>query len=72
MASFNKVILIGNLGQDPEVKSIANGGRVANFSVATGRQWTGPGGDKQFAFEQLLREAGVSEEEASKLLADDP
>ena len=45
--SLNKVILIGNLGQDPEVKSIANGGRVANFSVATGRQWTGPAGDKQ-------------------------
>jgi single-strand DNA-binding protein len=45
--SLNKVILIGNLGQDPEVRSIANGGRVANFSLATSRQWSGQGGDKQ-------------------------
>lgn len=45
--SLNKVTLIGNLGQDPEVRSIANGGRVANFSVATSRQWAGQGGDKQ-------------------------
>jgi single-strand DNA-binding protein len=45
--SLNKVILIGNLGQDPEVRSTANGGRVANFSIATSRQWSGQGGDKQ-------------------------
>jgi single-strand DNA-binding protein len=45
--SLNKVTLIGNLGQDPEVRSIANGGRVANFSIATSRQWSGAGGDKQ-------------------------
>ena len=45
--SLNKVILIGNLGQDPEVRSTANGGRVANFSIATSRQWNGPGGEKQ-------------------------
>ncbi len=42
--SLNKVTLIGNLGQDPEVRSIANGGRVANFSIATSRQWGGTGG----------------------------
>jgi len=45
--SLNKVILIGNLGQDPEVRSTTNGGRVANFSIATSRQWSGAGGDKQ-------------------------
>jgi single-strand DNA-binding protein len=45
--SLNKVTLIGNLGQDPEVRSTANGGRVANFSLATSRQWSGQGGDKQ-------------------------
>jgi single-strand DNA-binding protein len=45
--SLNKVTLIGNLGQDPEVRSTANGGRVANFSIATSRQWSGQGGDKQ-------------------------
>ncbi len=37
--SVNKVILIGNLGKDPEVKSFANGGRVANFTIATSESW---------------------------------
>lgn len=37
--SVNKVILVGNLGRDPEVRSFQNGGRVANFSVATSRRW---------------------------------
>jgi single-strand DNA-binding protein len=36
----NKVILIGNLGQDPEVKYMANGGAVCNISVATSESWT--------------------------------
>ena len=39
MSSFNQVMLIGNLGADPEVKSFQNGGRVANFSVATSEKW---------------------------------
>lgn len=39
MASVNKVILVGNLGKDPEVRSFQNGGRVANLSVATSEQW---------------------------------
>lgn len=37
--SVNKVILVGNLGRDPEVRSFPNGGRVANFSVATSESW---------------------------------
>ena len=45
--SLNKVILIGNLGADPEVRSTNNGSRVATLSVATSRQWTGTGGEKQ-------------------------
>jgi single-strand DNA-binding protein len=45
--SLNKVTLIGNLGADPEIRSTATGGRVANFSLATSRQWTPQGGDKQ-------------------------
>ena len=45
--SLNKVMLIGNLGADPEVRSTNNGSRVASFSLATGRQWTSPGGEKQ-------------------------
>lgn len=37
--SVNKVILVGNLGRDPEIRSFGNGGRVANFSVATSERW---------------------------------
>jgi single-strand DNA-binding protein len=37
---INKVILIGNLGQDPEVRYLPNGGAVANLSVATSESWT--------------------------------
>ncbi len=45
--SLNKVQLIGNLGADPEVRSTNNGSRVATLSLATSRQWTGNGGEKQ-------------------------
>lgn len=37
--SVNKVILIGNLGQDPEVKTFQNGGRIANLRIATSESW---------------------------------
>jgi len=37
--SVNKVILVGNLGRDPEIRSFPNGGRVANFSIATSESW---------------------------------
>ena len=37
--SVNKVILIGNLGADPEVKSFQNGGRIANLRIATSETW---------------------------------
>ena len=39
MASVNKVILIGNLGRDPELKSLPSGQPVANFSIATSEKW---------------------------------
>ena len=45
--SLNKVILIGNLGADPEVRSTSNGSRVATLSVATSRQWKNQSGEKQ-------------------------
>ncbi|MBI3081501.1 MAG: single-stranded DNA-binding protein [Gemmatimonadetes bacterium] len=45
--SLNKVMLIGSLGADPEVRSTANGTRVANLSVATSRQWNNPAGERQ-------------------------
>lgn len=37
--SLNKVILIGNLGKDPEVRSFQNGGRVCNLTIATSESW---------------------------------
>ena len=37
--SVNKVILVGNLGADPEVKSFQNGGRIANLRIATSESW---------------------------------
>lgn len=39
MSSLNKCQIIGNVGKDPEVRSFPNGGRVANFSVATAERW---------------------------------
>jgi single-strand DNA-binding protein len=45
--SLNKVILIGNLGADPEVRSTSNGSRVATLSLATSRQWKNQSGEKQ-------------------------
>lgn len=37
--SVNKVILVGNLGKDPEIRTFQNGGRVCNFSIATSENW---------------------------------
>src|ERR671925_335788 len=45
--SLNKIMLIGNLGKDPEVRSTSGGNRVATFSLATSRSWNGPSGEKQ-------------------------
>ena len=45
--SLNKVMLIGNLGADPEVRSTANGGRVATLSLATSRRWKNQAGEQQ-------------------------
>jgi len=38
--SVNKVIIVGNLGADPEVKSFQNGGKIANLRIATSESWT--------------------------------
>ena len=45
--SVNKVILIGRLGRDPEVRYMPNGEAVANFSIATSEQWKDKSGAKQ-------------------------
>ena len=47
MASVNKVILIGNLGRDPEIRYTANGTAVANFTLATTENWTNKDGEKE-------------------------
>jgi single-strand DNA-binding protein len=45
--SLNKVTLIGNLGNDPEVRSTTGGNRVATFSLATSRSWNDASGSRQ-------------------------
>ena len=47
MASVNKVILIGNLGRDPELRYTKSGQAVANFSLATNERWTDKEGAQQ-------------------------
>lgn len=47
MASVNKVILMGNLGRDPEVRYMPNGEAVANFSIATTENWKDKSGNAQ-------------------------
>lgn len=47
MASVNKVILIGNLGRDPELRYTPSGTAVANFTVATNETWKDKDGAKQ-------------------------
>jgi single-strand DNA-binding protein len=47
MASVNKVILVGNLGKDPESRYLPDGGAVCNFSVATTDKWKDKTGEQQ-------------------------
>lgn len=47
MASVNKIILIGNLGRDPEVRYLPSGDPVANFSLATTETWRNKSGGKE-------------------------
>jgi single-strand DNA-binding protein len=47
MAGVNKVILVGNLGDEPEVRSLNNGGEVVNLRVATSENWKDRDGNRQ-------------------------
>jgi single-strand DNA-binding protein len=47
MASVNKVILVGNLGRDPELRYTQNGSAVANFTLATNERWRDKDGNNQ-------------------------
>ncbi len=51
MASVNKVILVGNLGRDPEVRYMPEGGAITNISIATTSTWKDKAGEKQEATE---------------------
>lgn len=51
MASVNKVILVGNLGRDPETRYMPNGEAVTNFSIATTETWKDKSGEKKEATE---------------------
>ncbi len=60
MASVNKVILLGNLGKDPEMRYLPSGEAVANLSIATTDKYTDKAGEKvgranRMASRQLLR-----------------
>lgn len=45
--SLNRVTLIGNVGKDPEIRTLPGGDRVANLSVATSESWTSKSGERQ-------------------------
>jgi len=47
MAGLNKVMLIGNVGTDPEMRYTANGNAVTTFRLACNRNWTGPDGERK-------------------------
>jgi single-strand DNA-binding protein len=51
VASVNKVILVGNLGRDPETRYLPSGDAVTNVTIATTEQWKDKGGEKQEATE---------------------
>lgn len=47
MSSVNKVIILGRLGRDPEVRNFQNGGKVVNFSLATFERWKDSDGNQK-------------------------
>ena len=58
--SVNKVILIGNVGQDPEIRSFQSGGRVCNLSIATSERWKDRESNEQKEKTQWHRVVAVS------------
>ena len=75
-AGINKVILVGNLGQDPDVRYMPNGTAVVNLSVATSKSWkdrsSGEGKEKTewhrvVLFRQLAESAAASLKKGSKV-----
>lgn len=68
MASVNKVIIVGNIGKDPVVRSFNNGGKVVQFSVATSKKYRNANGEmKEETAWHNIRIAGKSAESFEKL-----
>ena len=63
MASVNKVILVGNLGKDPEVRTLDNGAKVASFSLATSETYKDKQGNKvdQTEWHNIVAWRGLAE-----------
>lgn len=63
MRSVNKVILMGNLGADPEMRSTKTGKTVTNFSLATSNEWLDQEGEKQHTtdFHKIIAWKGLGE-----------
>ena len=55
----NKVILIGNLGRDPEVRSTPSGQPVASFTLATSRRWKDKNGQRQEIKNMFFHKRGI-------------
>ena len=61
MASLNKVILIGNLTKDPELKQTPSGTSVVSFSVGVSRQYSGADGSRETDFINIVAWKGTAE-----------
>jgi single-strand DNA-binding protein len=68
MSGINKVILIGNLGANPELKYGSNGNAIVNLSLATNEAWTDKSGAKQERVERYYSLSCCSQNCACRLL----
>ena len=78
MSSVNKIFLLGNVGQEPQVKTFDNGDQITNFSLATSDQWTDKNGEKKestewftcVAYRQLAKIAADFVKKGSKVFVE--
>ena len=78
MSSVNKIFILGNCGQEPQVKTFDNGDSITNFSIATSDQWTDKSGEKRestewhncVAYRQLAKIASDFIKKGSKVFVE--
>ena len=78
MSSVNKIFLLGNVGQEPQVKTFDNGDSITSFSLATSDQWTDKSGEKRestewhncVAYRQLSKIAADFVKKGSKVFVE--